>query len=155
MKHRIASSCLLAVIGFCAAASAQNPFVGSWKLNQAKSQLTGDTVKYSPAAAGAIQETTAVDSYTFKPDGKPYKTAFQTTAIWKRVSTSLWVVKYRRNAILLDTDTMRISPDGKKMSISSTGTTHRSPPRSVLSTPYPVRRATQPSPLIPHDGDIP
>ena len=123
MKHRIASSCLLAVIGFCAAASAQNPFVGSWKLNQAKSQLTGDTVKYSPADAGAIQETTAVDSYTFKPDGKPYNTAFQTTAIWKRVSTSLWVVKYRRNAILLDTDTMRISPDGKKMSISSTGTT--------------------------------
>jgi hypothetical protein len=123
MKHWIASGCLLAAIGTCTLASAQNPFVGTWKLNQAKSQLTGDTVKYSPASDGAIRETTAIDSYTFKPDGKSYNTAFQTTARWKRVSDSLWVVRYRRNTILLDTDTMRISPDGKTMTISSTGTT--------------------------------
>ena len=33
-----------------ATAAAQNPFAGTWKLNQEKSQLAGDTMKFGPAA---------------------------------------------------------------------------------------------------------
>ena len=36
-------------------AVAQNPFVGTWKLNQEKSQMAGDTMKFGPAAGDAIE----------------------------------------------------------------------------------------------------
>ena len=36
-------------------AAAQTPFVGSWKLNQDKSQLAGDTMKFGPAQGDAIE----------------------------------------------------------------------------------------------------
>ena len=36
-------------------AVAQNTFVGTWKLNQEKSQLAGDTMKFGPAAGDAIE----------------------------------------------------------------------------------------------------
>jgi hypothetical protein len=122
MKHWIASGCLLAVLGTCSLASAQNPFVGTWKLNQAKSHLTGRTVTYSSAANGTIRETTAVGTYTFKTDGQPYSAMFGTTAKWRHPSATIWRARYSRNGTLLDSDTMTISSDGKTMTIISTGT---------------------------------
>ncbi|MGO8718933.1 MAG: hypothetical protein ACLQMO_06915 [Acidobacteriaceae bacterium] len=122
MKHWIASGCLLAAIGTCTLASAQNSFVGTWKLNQAKSHLTGETVTYSSAANGTIRETTAVGSYTFKTDDRPYSTAFGSYARWKHPSPSTWETSYRRKEMLLDSDTTAISADGKTMTVISTGT---------------------------------
>ena len=40
---------LLITLAMAGTAMAQNPFSGTWKLNQEKSQLSGDTMKFSPA----------------------------------------------------------------------------------------------------------
>jgi hypothetical protein len=122
MKLRIASGCLLAIVGTCTLASAQNPFVGTWKLNQAKSHLTGDTVTYSPAADGAIKETNAAGSYTFKTDGRPYTTPFDSSVTWKQTGPSTWTTEDRQKDTLLATDIISVSEDGKTMTIISTGT---------------------------------
>jgi hypothetical protein len=121
MKLRIATGCLLAIVSCCTLASAQNAFVGTWKLNQAKSQLTGDTVKYSAAADGTITETSPVGSYTFKTDGSPYSTPFGTTVTWKQTGPTAWVSEDRKKDMLLSTNIISVSADGKTMSIISTG----------------------------------
>ncbi len=122
MKLRIASGCLLAIVSCCTLASAQSAFVGTWKLNQAKSHLTGDTITYSTAADGTMKETTAVGSYTFKTDGRPYKTSFDSMVTWKQTGPSTWTTEDRLNDILLDTETIQVSGDGKTMNVISTGT---------------------------------
>ena len=53
-------------------AVAQNPFVGTWKLNQEKSQLAGDTMKFGPAEGDAIELTAGGITYSFRVDGKNY-----------------------------------------------------------------------------------
>ena len=122
MKLRIVSGCLLAVVSCCTLASAQSAFVGTWKLNQAKSHLTGDTVTYSTTADGTMKETTAVGSYTFKTDGRPYQTPFDSTVTWKQTGPSTWSTEDRRKDMLLDTDMIQVSEDGKTMNVISTGT---------------------------------
>lgn len=122
MKLRIASGCLLAIVSCCALAGAQSAFVGNWKLNQAKSHLTGDTVTYSTAADGTMKETTAVGSYTFKTDGRPYPTPFDSTATWGQTGPLTWTTTDRRKDIVLDTDIIQVSEDGKTMNVISTGT---------------------------------
>ena len=122
MKLRIASGCLLAIVGTCTLASAQNPFVGTWKLNQAKSHLAGNTVKYSAAPNGSIRETTSVGSYTFKTNGQAYSAPFDSSVRWKQASPSTFETTYSRNGMLLDSDTIKISGDGKTMTVVSSGT---------------------------------
>jgi hypothetical protein len=122
MKLRVASGCMLAVLCSCTLAQAQSAFVGTWKLNQAKSHLTGDTVTYSAAPDGAIKETTAAGSYTFKTDGRPYTTPFDSTVTWKQTERSTWTTEERMKDKLLSTDIMQVSADGKTMTVLSSGT---------------------------------
>jgi hypothetical protein len=113
---------MLAILCCCALASAQSAFVGSWKLNQAKSHLTGDTVTYSATADGAIKETSAAGSFTFKTDGRPYTTPFDSTVTWKQTGPSTWNTEDRHNDMLLSTNMIQVSGDGKTMTVVSTGT---------------------------------
>jgi hypothetical protein len=122
MKLRIASGCLLAMVSCCTLVSAQSVFVGKWKLNQAKSHLTGNTVTYSTAADGMLKETNSFGSYQFKTDGRPYKTPFDSSVTWKQTGPSKWTTEDRHNDMLLATDLMQVSSDGKTMTVISTGT---------------------------------
>ena len=122
MKLRIASGCLLAIVSCCTLANAQSAFVGTWKLNQSKSHLTGDTVTYSNSADGMLKESTAFGSYTFKADGRPYKTPFDSTVTWKQTGPSTWNTEDRHGDMVLSTNIVRISDDGKTMTVISTGT---------------------------------
>jgi len=72
MKISVATVCLFALLGAAGSVAAENPFAGTWKRNQAKSHLTGDTVKFADAGSGAIRSTAGAIDYTFKTDGKAY-----------------------------------------------------------------------------------
>src|SRR3984885_4726493 len=54
-------------------AVAQNPFVGTWKLNQEKSQMAGDIMKFRPAAGDAIELSGGGATYSFRAGGKPVR----------------------------------------------------------------------------------
>jgi len=122
MKIRLATvlAVVLAVGGSLAAA--ENPFAGTWKLNPAKSKLTGDTMKFEKTASGAIRWSGSGVSYTFKVDGKEYTGPFGEAVAWKQIDDTTWETTNTQKGILLSTDTTKLSPDGKTMTVVSKGT---------------------------------
>ena len=89
------ASFLLALISG-AAAAAQNPFVGTWKVNQEKSQLAGDTMKFGPAEGNAMELIAGGVRYSFRADGGNYATPAGNIAIWRQLSPDSWTTEYRK-----------------------------------------------------------
>ena len=85
---RFLSATIWLLISMAAAgtAVAQNPFAGNWKLNQEKSQLAGDTMKFGPAEGEAIELTAGGITYSFRVDGKNYAMPSGNLAIWRQTS---------------------------------------------------------------------
>jgi hypothetical protein len=121
-------SLLFAVLGWLtciaavATAAAQNPFVGNWKLNQEKSQMAGDTLKFRPAEGQAIEVTWQGVTYSFRLDGKTYGMPSGDVAIWREINAGGWTTEYRKiDGKLLSIDTWKLSGDGKHLSLTSAG----------------------------------
>ena len=119
---------LFAVLGWftCIAAvttaAAQNPFVGTWKLNQEKSQMAGDILTFRPAEAQAIEVTSGGVTYSFRTDGKTYGMPSGDVAIWRQINASGWTTEYRKiDGKLLSIDTWKLSGDSKHLSLTSSG----------------------------------
>jgi hypothetical protein len=103
-------------------AVAQNPFVGTWKLNQEKSQLAGDTMKFRPAAGEAIELSGGGTTYSFRSDGKPYALPSGHVAIWRETSAGSWTTEYRNiDGKLLSSDNWKLSSDGKNLTVTTSG----------------------------------
>jgi hypothetical protein len=103
-------------------AAAESPFAGTWKMNPAKSKLTGDTMKFEKTPSGKIRSSASGVSYTFNVDGKEYTGPFGEAIVWKQIDDSTWETTYTQKGILLSTDTTKLSPDGKTLTVVSKGT---------------------------------
>jgi hypothetical protein len=119
---------LLATVGLflslfaAGTAAAQNPFVGTWKLDQEKSQLTGDTMKFNPAAGEAIELAAAGMTYSFRTDGNPYALPSGDVAIWRQASPDSWTTEYRKtDGKLMSSDNWKLSSDQKNLTVTSSG----------------------------------
>ena len=130
---------LFAVIGWftciaaVATAAAQNPFVGTWKLNQEKSQMAGDTLKFRPAEGQAIEVTAGGVTYSFRADGKTYGMPSGDVAIWRQINANGWTTEYRKiDGKLLSIDTWKLSGDGK-----NSPSPPAAPKRTAISIPTP------------------
>jgi hypothetical protein len=110
---------LLAAAG--ALAAADNPFVGKWKLNLTKSEFTGTTITYLQTGPDEMQATAEGQSYKFKMDSKEYPAFFGSVAAWKQLDGSTWETTSKTNGIVTNTDTVRVSADGKTMTVISRG----------------------------------
>jgi hypothetical protein len=105
-----------------ATAAAQNPFAGTWQLNQEKSQLAGDTLKFGPAEGNAIQLTASGVSYSFRLDGGNYATPSGNIAIWRQTSPDSWTTEERKtDGKLLSSDSWKLSTDGKTLTDTTSG----------------------------------
>lgn len=123
LRRLCAAVWLFAMIAAANTAAAQNPFAGVWKLNQEKSQLTGDTMKFGPAADDAIELTAGGLTYSFRTDGKTYALPSGNAAIWRQNSPDTWTTEYRKlNNKLLSIDTWVLSSDGRTLTVTSSGT---------------------------------
>jgi hypothetical protein len=116
---RVCLSLILAVASLDAAGPA---YVGKWKLNPAKSDFGSTTVTYTQLPSGETQCTVDGQSYNFKTDGKDYPSPFGNTAAWKSVDASTWQTTWKVNGKTVVTDRVKISPDGKTLTIEETGT---------------------------------
>jgi hypothetical protein len=122
MNTRTLRLCLIAALScVTAAAMAENPFVGTWKIDYSQSKLTGQTVTFTPDAAGEVTFTEGGRSYSFKPDGSNATTTFGDTAQWTKVDdhTLQTVTKEGPETV---TDTWKLSGDGKTLDVSTSGT---------------------------------
>ena len=114
---------LLILVGTASFAAAQNPFVGAWKLNQEKSHLAGDRLTFLPAEGQAIELRAGGTKYSFRVDGNTYRMATGDLAAWKQPSPDTWTTVYSKpDGKTLETDTWKLSADGKTLTVVTTGT---------------------------------
>ena len=114
--------------------AADAPWVGKWKLNPAKSQLTGETLTIEKTSSGMISQTNEGSTTTFKLDGKEYPTPDGGTIAIKETSPDTWEFTQRMHGKVIVTgkesfkgDTLTASvtvnkPDGGTIQQSSVST---------------------------------
>jgi hypothetical protein len=122
MKIRMGAVGVFVLVFAAGLAAAENPFAGTWKLNPAKSKLTGDTMKFEKTPSGAIRASGSGLSYTFNVDGKECTGPLGEVIVWKQIDDHTWETTYKRKGILLSTDTSKLSTDGKTMTVVRKGT---------------------------------
>jgi hypothetical protein len=114
------------------AAGAEAPYVGKWKFNPTKSQLTGDTVTVESVPGGMMEFRSQGYIYRFKIDGKEYPTPIGGTVIYTAAGPDSWDVSNRIKGKEINTihitvkgDTQTIAvrqakPDGGTLETSAT-----------------------------------
>jgi len=132
----VAGALTLAVV---ASAQSKDPFVGTWRLNVAKSKYTGPAPKsitstYEAAgqgykvsvrnepASGAVQQY----SYTTSLDGKDStitgNNANADTVAVKRIDANTLELVNKKGGKVTTTQRNVVSPDGKTRTVTTTGT---------------------------------
>ena len=122
---RIRNWSIVAIVMLVAAGTAfaaNNPWVGTWKMDAAQSKLTGDTIHFASGADGEMTYTEEGHVLKFKMDGQPYKTYSGAEATWKKIDDNTFEEKLKRNGYDLATVTWKVSPDGKSLNVESKGT---------------------------------
>src|ERR1700747_217907 len=122
--ERFVSATIWLFISIAAAstAAAQSPFAGTWKLNQEKSQLAGDTMTFAPAEGQSIELKAGGVNYSFRMDGNNYAMPSGNIAIWRETSPTSWTTDYKKtDGKLFSRDDWKLSSDGQKLSVTSSG----------------------------------
>ena len=78
-------------------AAADVTYAGKWKLNPAKSQLTGEVVSIEKTANGMLRFSKGDFSYVFNIDSKEYPLPGGGTTSWKQVHANDWEITDRRS----------------------------------------------------------
>jgi len=106
-------------VTICGLAAAADPsWAGKWKMNPAKSNFGESTITYEAVAGGAIKMTMDGQSYTFTTDGKEVKTPWGWTQAAKAVDAKTWELTEKTDGNVSYTGTMKLSDDGKSLSIA-------------------------------------
>jgi len=92
----------------------ENPFVGRWKIDTAKSQLTGSISLIAAAGPNTWTFREGAYSWTIKADGMPHPTPFGDTAM-KVVDARTWQFANTHNGKSAGTETWVLSADGESM----------------------------------------
>lgn len=120
---KVMQVCLITLLAAMPALAVDNPWIGSWKLDPAKSKFAGDTFTVSKAAGGKMHYSDgSTTSYDFAVDGKAYNTAFGHTSAWSAAGDNSWDEVVMGNGRQLVKNHYVLSADGKTLSISYTGT---------------------------------
>jgi hypothetical protein len=92
MKTRFRETAVLVMLAGASLVAAEPAYVGKWKFNAARSQLTGDTVTISSGADGTMTFDGQGFKYSFKVDGKEYPTPDGARASWTQSAPDAWDV---------------------------------------------------------------
>jgi uncharacterized protein (DUF2147 family) len=101
--------------------AADNPWIGTWKLDPSQSKLTGDTIHLA-LVGDELTYTSEGHTSKFKLGGNSSQTWSGAEGAWKKIDDSTFESHYTRNGTDLGTDTWSISPDGKSLKVESKGT---------------------------------
>ena len=125
---RTAATLLLAAasvghFGAALAASPQDAWIGTWKLDKSKSDFTGDTLTFSKTAGGMYHYSDGGPvGYDFGIDGKSYPAAYGRTTTWTQTGEKTWdSVSVRAGAPTIKIH-RQISADDQTMTVTVSGT---------------------------------
>lgn len=110
---------LLSLPPACAAGG--NPWLGTWKLNRAKSHLTGPTLTITRVPIGYHFDFGAV-SYDIGDDGSDYPTVPTRTTSITAVGRNQWLRVHKVNGKQVDRSTIRVTADNATMLIHTIAT---------------------------------
>jgi hypothetical protein len=117
-------ACALIAFSTLSAHAADNPWVGTWKLDTAKSHFTGETHTYSKTANGMMHYSNdSTISYDFAIDGKEYKAPGNRTVVWTADGDNTWTTVFKAgDGATVSTVNRTLSADGKTLTNVATGT---------------------------------
>lgn len=112
---------ILAFLSSYASAS-ENPFVGSWKFDAARSRLVAETIEYTDAGNGRMHVSNgATSDYDFALDGKQYKAGDDRTIAWKEIGPGRWRTTFRISGRITETASRALSPQGDELVVVASG----------------------------------
>jgi hypothetical protein len=109
-------------IGSPVAFASDNLFVGTWKLNPARSHYAGWTYTMSAKPDGTIHVVDGSIVYDFKLDGKDYPTIADRTTAWTKTGDNTYSSEQKAGGKVLSQSERVLSADGKTMTVTITGT---------------------------------
>ena len=126
---------ILLVFGMVSASlwAADFPMMGTWKLNPARSKLTGAvpksrTLKIEPSGSGFKYTIDTIDAqgkpdlrtYTGNVDGKEYTTKWNSGTInWKQIDSRTWETTAMVAGKVIEISRRVVSPDGKVLTTTT------------------------------------
>jgi hypothetical protein len=119
MRFQMGSLALGAALCFGGAALA-SPFDGTWKLDPARSKLTGDTFTFAKAAKGFHYSNGSTIAYDFAVDGKDYPTFSDRTVAWTAAGPNAWDAVTKVHGAVVSKAHRTLSADGKTLAASYT-----------------------------------
>jgi hypothetical protein len=139
MKVRtIALTLALCIVGLTAAFAAENPNMGTWKLNEAKSKIPAGmtkntTVTYTPAGDDTKVTTDGINGagqpahteWTGKFDGKDYPVTGDPTSdsrSYKMVNERTLELTSKKDGKVVSTGKIEVARDGKSRTVKLEGT---------------------------------
>jgi hypothetical protein len=102
--------------------AADNPFTSKWKLDMAKSDFTGEMIRYQALKPNLVRYTGAGETYTFTTDGHPHPGLFGRMVSVKQTDTNTWLRTTEFKGKILSETTVALSPDGNTLTETSRGT---------------------------------
>jgi len=91
-----------------------NPFIGKWKIDEAKSHMTGSTDSVAAAGPNTWTFQDGAFSWKLRADGADQPTPFGTTAM-KVVNATTWEFTNKSNGKLTSTETWVLAAGGQSM----------------------------------------
>lgn len=121
MKAFILFCSLVALPGGVALA-ATSPWEGTWKLDAARSHLTGDTFTFSQGPGQMLHYSDGVNvSYDFGLDGKEYPSAYGRVTSWTPAGKNAWDSLTKMHGEVLAKGHRELSADGKTLTMTFSG----------------------------------
>src|SRR5580658_6627389 len=101
------------LIGLAVSAlAADDPFVGKWKLNLAKSKLTGQIIQIEEVSGGSYKFKEDEHSDIVFVDGLDHPTHFGDTMAITQKTPDTWAIIYKRGDRVLMNTIGKVSQDG-------------------------------------------
>ena len=97
-------------------------FVGKWKINLAKSVITGFPGTIEDVGHGEFKFIFGDDIDLMVMDGKEHPTKYGTERTFTKVGPNHWTTEYKRDGKLTGSDDWRISEDEKTITFLTAGT---------------------------------
>jgi hypothetical protein len=102
--------------------AATDPFIGKWKRNIAKSKTAGHWVKVEDLGSNKYRFDDGAVPETFVADGKDRPVEYGGTMSLQKTGDTTWKTVFKRDDRILYHSTWSMSPDGKTLTIHTTGT---------------------------------
>jgi hypothetical protein len=110
------------LISLCAATlTADDPFIGTWRLNLARSKLTGQTIEITQIPGNGYKFQEDEHSDLIFADGLDHPTHFGETMAVTQKKTDTWEITYKSLGRVLMNTIWHVSKDGQTLTYTATG----------------------------------